>query len=276
MMKRTSTIVWLLALMTALWLALPAGAKNDGTHGKSGSQSQSTESSGGPGNSDHDGDADSDPSTAEEDSHAEESDAEAYSSSTGTSDNAHPSGKDRSAEYGGSGNQGQAESNPDDSKGPMRCEGDCGDDDKSQAYGGTDLEDQDGNNGCGNDDDFNDDNNGHCGGNVTEEEVAAANVASSTDSEGGQIPAESVVVPELGGPNVPGSAGPVPDAVLGETIVAPSGIGAPNEVAPATRAQATQPGALPFTGSELMPLALLGLMLVLTGWGVVKSVPERS
>jgi len=102
--------------------------------------------------SDHDGDHDSDSTTTLEDDH-DTSDA---------GDNAHPSGKDRSVENGKSGNQGKAESNPDDSKGPQRFEGGRGDD-KPQGPGGTDRDDQDGNNGCGNDDDFDDDNNGHCG-----------------------------------------------------------------------------------------------------------------
>lgn len=101
---------------------------------------------------DNDGDADSDPNTAYEDDHT----------TADEGDNAHPSGKDRSVENGGSGNQGKSESNPDDSKGPMRYEGAKGDD-KPAGPGGTDLADQDGNNGCGNDDDFNDDNNGWCG-----------------------------------------------------------------------------------------------------------------
>jgi len=108
--------------------------------------------------SDHDGDHDSDPSTALEDDHT----------TADTDDNEHPSGKDRSVEHGKSGNQGKAESNPDDSKGPQRFEdksrGEAGrGDDKPQGPGGTDRADQDGNNGCGNDDDFDDDNNGHCG-----------------------------------------------------------------------------------------------------------------
>jgi hypothetical protein len=77
-------------------------------------------------------------------------------------DNAHPSGKDRSVESGNSGNQGNAASHPDDSKGPKRFEGELGAD-KPNGPGGRDLADQDGNNGCGNDDDFDDDNNGWCG-----------------------------------------------------------------------------------------------------------------
>ena len=71
-------------------------------------------------------------------------------------DNAHPSGKDRSVENGGSGNQGNSQSDPDgDSNGGP---------DKADGSGGVDKADQDGNNGCGNDDDFEDDNNGNCGG----------------------------------------------------------------------------------------------------------------
>ncbi len=101
---------------------------------------------------DKDGDHDNSTTTAHEDSHEAEN----------KNDNEHPSGKDRSAEHGKSGNQGKAESNPDDSKGPERFEGGRGDD-KAQGPGGTDRADQDGNNGCGNDDDFDDDNNGHCG-----------------------------------------------------------------------------------------------------------------
>ena len=71
-------------------------------------------------------------------------------------DNMHPSGKDKSVEHGGSGNQGKSPSDPDgDSNGGA---------DKPDQPGGVDLADQDGNNGCGNDDDFEDDNNGNCGG----------------------------------------------------------------------------------------------------------------
>ncbi len=71
-------------------------------------------------------------------------------------DNQHPSGKDRSVEHGGSGNQGKSSSDPDRTTN--------GGTDKPGGRGGVDRHDQDGNNGCGNDDDFEDDNNGHCGG----------------------------------------------------------------------------------------------------------------
>ncbi len=61
-------------------------------------------------------------------------------------DNRHPSGRDKSVEHGGSGNQGKSQSDPDgDSNGGV---------DKPGGDGGVDLADQDGNNGCGNDDDF--------------------------------------------------------------------------------------------------------------------------
>jgi hypothetical protein len=76
-------------------------------------------------------------------------------------DNRHPSGRDRSVEHGRSGNQGRAESDPDDDgRGPDRSNGGP---DKPDGTGGIDKADQDGNNGCGNDDDFEDDNEGWCG-----------------------------------------------------------------------------------------------------------------
>ena len=77
-------------------------------------------------------------------------------------DNSHPSGKDRSVESGGSGNQGNAAHDPDDDgNGPDRTNGGL---DQPGGPGGDDLADQDGNNGCGNDDDFEDDNEGLCRG----------------------------------------------------------------------------------------------------------------
>ena len=76
-------------------------------------------------------------------------------------DNMHPSGNDRSVEPGGSGNQGNSTSEPDqDGHGPERDNGGL---DKPGGPGGADTSDQDGNNGCGNDDDFEDDNEGLCG-----------------------------------------------------------------------------------------------------------------
>jgi hypothetical protein len=76
-------------------------------------------------------------------------------------DNRHPSGKDRSVEAGGSGDQGHSASTPDqDGHGPER---DYQGTDKPGYGGGMDVLDQDRNNGCGNDDDFEDDNEGWCG-----------------------------------------------------------------------------------------------------------------
>ena len=76
-------------------------------------------------------------------------------------DNYHPSGKDRSIEYGASKPQGNAQSDPDDdTRGPDRTNGGA---DQIGGPGGIDKEDQDNNNGCGNDDDFEDDNEGWCG-----------------------------------------------------------------------------------------------------------------
>jgi hypothetical protein len=111
--------------------------------------------------SDHDGDADSNSNTAYTEDN-DTNDGGTPNNVSDSGDNRHPSGKDRSVENGKSGTQGKSESNPDDSKGPMRYEGVQGDD-KPNGPGGTDLADQDGNNGCGNDDDFDDDNNGWCG-----------------------------------------------------------------------------------------------------------------
>ncbi|MPZ74137.1 MAG: hypothetical protein GEU74_13055, partial [Nitriliruptorales bacterium] len=77
-------------------------------------------------------------------------------------DTAHPSGKDKCEEAGGSGTQGTPASDPDDDgKGPERSNGGA---DKAGGPGGVNQEDQDGNNGCGNDQDFEDDNEGLCGG----------------------------------------------------------------------------------------------------------------
>src|SRR5688572_23933299 len=74
---------------------------------------------------------------------------------------AHPSGKDRCDEPGGSGTQGRSASDPDDDgRGPDRSNGGA---DKPGGPGGVNPADQDGNNGCGNDQDFEDDNEGWCG-----------------------------------------------------------------------------------------------------------------
>ena len=148
-----SAVLTVLAAVLALMLAAtaPALAKHDDDHAKEKASHEA---------SDKDGDADSDSSTA----YTEDTDSDGQANCPdrfGDDDNQHPSGKDRSCESGGSGNQGNAESAPDeDGHGPER---DYEGTDKPNGAGGVDKEDQDGNNGCGNDDDFEDDNEGWCG-----------------------------------------------------------------------------------------------------------------
>lgn len=232
MNKRTSSVTLVLAILAVLALMLPAAAapKEGSTedHGKSG-QVQA---------SDHDGDADSDPATAAEDGHEAEPDAT-------LSDNQHPSGKDRSAENGNSGNQGKAESHPDDSKGPERYEGELGAD-KPGGAGGTDLEDQDGNNGCGNDDDFNDDNNGYCGGNKAEE-------TGGVDEDEGDVPE---ILPEQRDAN----------EVLSNTYRN----GRSGSPAQAVSPTSMSGGTLPFTGANVVPISLMGLLMVGLGFLLVR------
>jgi hypothetical protein len=104
----------------------------------------------------------------------------------GDADNQHPSGKDKHAEAGGSGNQGKAASTPDqDGRGPDRDQGGT---DKPDGPGGADILDQDGNNGCGNDDDFDDDNEGWCGRPTVSEtppEIGGTGGTGGTGSTGG-------------------------------------------------------------------------------------------
>ncbi|MCA1672152.1 MAG: hypothetical protein LC799_08105 [Actinobacteria bacterium] len=151
---RLSTLLSALTVLGLLvFMASPALAHHKADHTQ-GPEAQDHGQNDAGAVSDHDGDADSSSDTT----YTEENDTN-DSTTTPTADegdNAHPSGKDRSVESGGSGTQGKSESNPDDSKGPMRYEGALGDD-KANGPGGTDLDDQDGNNGCGNDDDFDDD-----------------------------------------------------------------------------------------------------------------------
>ena len=184
MARRTRSITIFAAILTAL-LALWAPAAlahhkddhtqtestedtkgNDRKSGYEDNSSEPQETNQGAG-SDHDGDAGNDSTGYTEDSDNDGRDNDGDNPSTAGEESypnpsRHPSGKDRYIENGGSGNQGRSESNPDDSKGPMRYEGTQGDD-KPNGPGGTDIYDQDGNNGCGNDQDFDDDNNGWCG-----------------------------------------------------------------------------------------------------------------
>lgn len=141
-------------------------------------------------------------------------------------DNAHPSGKDRSVEHGKSGNQGNAQSDPDDDgRGPDRSNGGI---DQPGGTGGVDKVDQDGNNGCGNDDDFEDDNEGWCGHK-----------------------------PHNDPPVVPPVVTPPPDVVVPpQVIVRP----------PLTPTRVSSVTALPRTGTEVSVWLLVAIILIVGGW----------
>jgi hypothetical protein len=147
------------ALAVAL-LAAPAGATDNGNgHGNGNGRDNGAEHGNGNGR-DHDGDADASAATTYTEDN-DTNDGGTPNNVADDGDNAHPSGRDRSVERGGSGNQGRSESDPDDDgRGPDRSNGGP---DKPNGSGGVDAADQDGNNGCGNDDDFEDDNEGWCG-----------------------------------------------------------------------------------------------------------------
>ena len=311
MARRTSSIMIfaaILAALLAIW-APAASAHHKDDHAQGGGKpassetSETSEASETSDSSDHDGDADSDSNTT----YTEDNDTNDDNTPNNVSDdgdNAHPSGKDRSVENGGSGNQGNSESNPDDSKGPMRYEGSIGDD-KPNGPGGTDLADQDGNNGCGNDDDFDDDNNGWCG---KPTEVKAKNThvcdADATmpgtqkcEEIKGEVIIDTPAKPCDADATMPGTqkcekpdvvkgidvtkpaeevevdtqpSAPTVDSVLGVRVNAaaqPAAV-APAAVAPAAvaPAPAAQGAVLPFTGaSDLLPLVAVALMLIAAG-----------
>lgn len=280
MTRRTSLISIFAAILAAV-LAIGAPAalahhKDDHAWGGGKPASSETKSSK---TSDHDGDADSDSNTT----YTEDNDGDGKKNNEDTTPSSHPSGRDKTIEGGGSGNQGRSESDPDDDgRGPERCEpvssrttgdGTCGAD-KPNGTGGTDIYDQDGNNGCGNDQDFDDDNEGWCG-KPTEvksnneikgekpDDVLGGVIAKPTDDE---IDEEVEVLPEL----VTNPSAPTVDSVLGKRINAaaqPAEVAAA-AVAPAAvaAAPAAQGGVLPFTGaSDLLPLFAVGLMLIAAG-----------
>ena len=214
--------------------------------------------------SDHDGDADSDSSTAYTEDN-DTNDGGTPNNVTDDGDNAHPSGKDRSVENGGSGTQGKSESNPDDSKGPMRYEGELGDD-KANGPGGTDLADQDGNNGCGNDDDFDDDNNGHCG--RKKDTTAPVSVSVPEPQPIVQPATVEKVCPagtDKAGQAMDSLKDCNKDIVLGSVITNP----ATPKVQAARLAQAAPAGVLgavlPFTGGDVTIFLALGLGLIALG-----------
>ena len=192
----------------------------------------------------------------------------------GDTDNRHPSGNDRSAENGGSGNQGKADSTPDQNgKGPER---DYEGTDKPGGAGGLDKLDQDGNNGCGNDDDFEDDSEGWCGGTTK-----PANPASSSEGDGPASSAasaqETAVSPAVftpptvvegasasddDGPVGPAGSPPEPESVFGITAVAPG--------------SAIVDGQLAFTGVNLASLLIVISILGLLGAALLVASKRRA
>ncbi|MDQ3964386.1 MAG: hypothetical protein M3277_10815 [Actinomycetota bacterium] len=184
-------------------------------------------------------------------------------------DNQHPSGKDRETNDGPTDDiqGGTQTSNPDnDGHGPERnsCEdtsedrvGGCAD--KPGGTGGVDDADQDWNNGCGNDDDFEDDNEGWCGGKPkpTPSPTPAAQVEGVVEEvEKDDKDDKDDVLGSVISRGQPGGS------VLGGRVAA----------APSARAAAEVAGAvLPFTGLGVVPVLLVGLGLVATGWLVVRK-----
>jgi hypothetical protein len=193
-------------------------------------------------------------------------------------DNQHPSGKDRSVENGGSGDQGRSSSTPDQNgRGPER---DNGGTDKPNGPGGADIIDQDRNNGCGNDDDFDDDNEGLCGKvknrstlpengkpgdkeerdeDVKPQETPPLGIAAGQPggSQPGAGAAVGGVAPVAGQPGAPPSG-----QVLGEVIV--QGVSAGN-VLPVTQERNASAGALATTGAGFAAVLLLGVGLLVAG-----------
>ena len=184
-------------------------------------------------------------------------------------DNAHPSGKDRSVEHGGSGNQGKAQHDPDDDgRGPDRSNGGV---DQPGGAGGVDLADQDGNNGCGNDDDFEDDNEGWCGKPPAKaptveqpridvpavtNEVAPSGVVTAVPADvASEAAAPAAVAPEVLSASLEAPA--IVTEVLGVTL----------ERGPAPAPAA---GVLARTGVDLTTFVLAALALVLAGVGCTR------
>ena len=278
MLRRTGFLAVLLTILALLAFQVsPAFAhhKDDHDGGQSvqdADHKASDDESGEP-----DGDADSDSSTAYTEDN-DTNDGNTPNNEVDDHDNYHPSGKDRSVENGGSGNQGNSESDPDDDgRGPDRSNGGP---DKPNGSGGDDPADQDGNNGCGNDDDFEDDNEGWCGKPTeTDDEVQGASEsicvegAMAADGKTCDDTVEEVEVAgeiEVREDDVVATAGDTDDSVLG-TILSR---GTPTQAAPATVAAAevaaAPGGVLPFTGAGVIPFALLGLGMVGAGAAVIR------
>ena len=176
-----------------------------------------------------------------------------------SSDNAHPSGKDRSVEHGRSGNQGHSSSDPDDDgRGPDRSNGGP---DKPNGSGGVDLADQDLNNGCGNDDDFEDDNEGWCG--KPPETERTSKTPPDIDDETDVPPPDDRVIDNY-----------VPkDEVLGRVLTRPK---KDAEVGSDLLERSSSGGGevLPFTGADLALFAMTGIGLIASG-GVIVRLRRR-
>jgi hypothetical protein len=210
--------------------------------------------------SDKDGDADHDSSTTyTEDGFGDtQADNDGAVHEDGDYESLHPSGNDKRTESGGSGNQGNSESDPDDNVGPKRFE--CSEDgptdprggctDKAQGAGGWYDTDQDGNNGCGNDQDFDDDNNGKCGD--PGPPPPPPTPPEHNTGGGGDVTLPNVIFRH-----------PQPDTIVrGKQIV--------SHPRPPLQAQ------LPLTGTALAPLLVLGLGLVTGGAALSTVRPRRN
>ena len=276
MLRRTGFLAVLLSIMALLAFQVsPAFAHHKDSHEGGDSVQQADHEA-----SDHDGDADSDASTSyTEDNDTNDNNTPNNSADEG--DNFHPSGKDRSVEGGGSGNQGNSESDPDDDgRGPDRSNGGP---DKPNGSGGDDPADQDGNNGCGNDDDFEDDNEGWCGQKPKpgDDEVEATDEEKPCDADsdmtnGVQVcEDDSVIAPvddsddeivedEVGVDEEP--ALPTDD-VLGLRVRGDRDLA----VAPAVRGARVRGGVLPFTGGDVLGFIFLALGLVAAGYLMLRT-----
>ncbi len=203
-------------------------------------------------------------------------------------DNQHPSGNDRSVENGGSGNQGASQSDPDGNAN--------GGPDKPGMVGGADLNDQDGNNGCGNDDDFEDDNNGNCGPKTRGTIPPPPDVDGTvkTCPEGQTLPAGGTAPQDCKIPEVKLSNGIIVTPVVLDSLGAQVETPAPDVLAststdvpaqvlgvvierPATGGTAvlgatvTRSAPLARTGFGMTAVVLVGLALLLAGFGLKRA-----
>jgi hypothetical protein len=184
-------------------------------------------------------------------------------------DNEHPSGNDRSVENGGSGNQGNATSEPDQNgSGPERDNGGL---DQPGGPGGADLADQDGNNGCGNDDDFEDDNEGLCGGKPAPATTVPPVVVTPGTVTPGVTPA-TVTPGSVLSAEVEAAAPSVPTQVLGVTLERPAATAmvAPAAAAAVRSATEVRGATLARTGFGTGALVVLAIGLLLAGFSMVR------